>query len=146
MAELEKSVNPYVVTHEVNIAGIGKAMVADHLREGYGDELSFGHLVQDTIGELTGSNKLAVAAGEDARETYDIRSDLIFADIARQQAENPLQPAVQIYDHANGQDSYMVVCWFDRESEKRVVAVAHCWDDSTSETGWDHKIVETRVL
>lgn len=147
MATLHRSINPNVITHDIKVRGLGTVQVADDMREGYGDEISFGHLVQDTLGEVTGNNKLAVMAGENARQTFDERSDLVFANIARQQAEMPTAPAIQLYPHTNERDMWMVVCYFDSESEKRIAAVAHCFPDAGGDwDNWDHRIVETRVL
>lgn len=141
---LDRDVNPNVVTHELNLPGLGRTMVADHLREGYGDELSFGNLTQDAIGDLTGNNKLAIMAGENARETWDTRNDLIMADLARKQAKRKAEPVCEIFSHTNGQDTIMVTCQWVPELEKQLVGVAHCWE--TADGGWDHKIIHTRVL
>lgn len=144
MKTLDRDVNPNVITQEINLPGMGRTLVADDLRDGYGDELSFGHLTQDAIGDLTGNNKLAVVAGEAARETWQDRSDLFFADYARRQAKKPPQPVVEIFPHTNGTDAFMVVCWWDSESEKRVAVVAHCWEIAGGD--WDFEVVEKRVL
>lgn len=119
-------VNPNVVTHEVKVGG-HSAIVADDLQEGYGDEKSFGDLTQDVIGELTGDNKLAVEAGENARATHNYRTDLVQRSLMEMQRFNGKRPVAKVFPFDNG-DAIMVASWWNPSKECYLIGVGH-WID-----------------
>ena len=134
---MEQETNPNVVTHEVNVGGGQKLVIADDLRDGYGDIKSFGNLTEDAVGDATGDDALAKAAAEDAMATYDYRADLTMTNMAKQQRKNKDMPYVRLFRHNNGQDVLMLVCAWDADKECQVGIIAHCReraDGGTEET------------
>ena len=140
---VEEQINPNAVTHEVDVGGNKRLIIADDLQAGYKDEVSFASLTEDAVGEMTGDNRLAVKAGEEARETHNTRADLVIANLARRQRMNKGAPDFKIWTREDG-DAIMVCCVWDNEKECQVAIVAHCWEGANGEP--DHRILFTKEV
>lgn len=134
----DPDVNADVLTHEVTIPG-GKLLIEDLAKES--TPAGFAHLVEDTVGEVTGSNELAVSEGERARATKDSRGDLILRYWAKRVRRDGGDPIYQVFTLDNG-DVIMITAHIN-EREKIVARMAHCWAVG-SYGDWDFRIIQER--
>lgn len=134
----DPDVNTDVLTHEVTIPG-GKLLIEDLAKES--TPAGFAHLVEDVVGETTGSNELAIHEGEKARATKDSRGDLILRYWAKRQRQGGVDPIYQVFTLDNG-DVIMITA-HRNEREKVVARMAHCW--AVGNMGdWDFRIIQER--
>lgn len=135
---MPETINTNILTHEVGI-GPAKILVVDDISH---NQAGFSRMVEDVVGETTGSNELAVIEGERARETHEVRTDLILAKASRDQRQQRDRPLFQIFRHNNERDVIMVTCHWDADKECQIASVAHCWEDLSTEWGWDFTILK----
>lgn len=127
-------INPNVVTHDVDVDGT-IVQITDDIREGYGDEKSFGDLTTDVIGEVTGDNDFAIAAGEAARATYDYRADITARNLMAWQRFNGNRPVSKVFPMDTG-DAIVVASWWNPKKECYLIGVGLYEDRS----GGDYEV------
>lgn len=136
---LDNEINDDLLTHEVTIPG-AKLLIADLADQPEG---SFGRYIEDVVGEKTGSNDLAVAEGEKARETHNTRGDIILRYWARRQRKMGAEPLYKLFWQDDG-SVIMVTAEFNQQTERTTAKIAHCWATGPGEMDWDFRIIEER--